>query len=480
VCAPNSWPNAAAVAGKVAFVDRGVCGFVVKAKNAQVNGAIGVIIGNNQGGTQIINMSGADPTVTIPSLSVTQNLGTAFKAQLASGNINATLARGGVGTDNSVRWLMGEDDTAPGLTGALRDMAAPNCYANPAKVTDPFYSCGTGDAGGVHNNSGVPNKAYALLVDGGTFNGQTVAGIGLTKAAHIYFRAMNVYQGPASNFADHADALEQSCSDLAGSNLADLATGAPSGQVITAADCAQLAKAIVAVELRTPPAQCNFQPLFGQNPPPLCEPGKKLKTRFDDGMESGNSSTARWGTSFTAGGANFTPTPWTVVGGLPKDHPGRAFFGPDPDLGTCAPGGDESGVTSVTTPQVVIPASASNARLAFDHSVGTEAGWDGGNIKISVNDGPWTLVPASAFLYNPYNATLFTAAQGNSNPLAGQPAFTGADAGDVLSAWGRSIVDLSAFAGPGDKIRLRFDVGRDACTGYVGWYIDDVNVYTCE
>ncbi len=92
----------------------------------------------------------------------------------------------GTGTDASTRWLLGEDDTAVGLTGALRDMFDPPCYFNPGKVTDAFYGCGTADAGGVHNNSGVPNHAYALIVDGGTYNGQTITGIGLTKAAHIY------------------------------------------------------------------------------------------------------------------------------------------------------------------------------------------------------------------------------------------------------------------------------------------------------
>ena len=66
----------------------------------------------------------------------------------------------------------------------------PTCYSNPGKVTDrPYYVCDAGDGGGVHTNSGVPNHAFALLVDGGTYNGQTVVPIGLTKAAHLYFRA---------------------------------------------------------------------------------------------------------------------------------------------------------------------------------------------------------------------------------------------------------------------------------------------------
>ena len=61
----------------------------------------------------------------------------------------------------------------------------------------------------MHTNSGIPNHAYALLVDGGTYNGQTIQAIGLTKAAHIYYRAMTVYQVPSSDFGDHADAIEQ-------------------------------------------------------------------------------------------------------------------------------------------------------------------------------------------------------------------------------------------------------------------------------
>ncbi len=58
----------------------------------------------------------------------------------------------------------------------------PNCFVNAGRVSDPRYYCGEEDNGGVHLNSGVPNHAFALMVDGGTFNGQAIAGIGLTKA----------------------------------------------------------------------------------------------------------------------------------------------------------------------------------------------------------------------------------------------------------------------------------------------------------
>ena len=72
----------------------------------------------------------------------------------------------------------------------------PRCFGNPGKVSDTFeYACSTADGGGVHPNSGVPNHAFALLVDGGSYNGQTITAIGLTKAAHIYFRAADVLPG---------------------------------------------------------------------------------------------------------------------------------------------------------------------------------------------------------------------------------------------------------------------------------------------
>ena len=83
----------------------------------------------------------------------------------------------------------------------------PTCAGNPGKVTDAEYVCGFDDGGGVHGNSGVPNHLYALAVDGGTYNGQTLNGLGLDKAAAIWFRAQSQYLIPSSDFPDMADAL---------------------------------------------------------------------------------------------------------------------------------------------------------------------------------------------------------------------------------------------------------------------------------
>ncbi len=466
--------NAAAIAGKIAFIDRGTCGFAVKALNAQNAGAIGVIIGNNQGGTAVSGMTGGSAANTIPTVMLSQNVGTSIKAQPA-GSVTATVARGGFGTDASVRWLMGEDVT-PG--GALRDMYTPTCYGNPGKVTDPQYACGTADQGGVHSNSGVPNHGYALLVDGGAYNGRNIAAIGLTKAAHIYWRAQSVYQGPASSFADHADALEQSCRDLTGVNLNDLKTGLPSGEVINGSDCAQVAAAMLAVEMRTPPSQCNFQPLLAKNPPALCASGNFGKIAGDT-FDGGRAGSLRWTVSYTGAAPEFTPRVWGPVKNLPNGRAGYAMFASDPDIGTCATGGNQTGLQRMESPEITIPATASTLRMSFDHWVATETGFDGGNVKISVNGGAYTLISAANFVYNPYNATMATAGGGNTSPLAGQAGFTGTDAGSVSGSWGRSIINLAPYAKPGDKIKLRFELGNDGCGGSFGWYVDDFQVYQC-
>lgn len=77
-CTAFSTADAAAVVGKVAIIDRGTCGFAVKAKNAQLAGAIGVVIANNAAGAAP-GLGGTDATITIPTISVSQADGTKLK-----------------------------------------------------------------------------------------------------------------------------------------------------------------------------------------------------------------------------------------------------------------------------------------------------------------------------------------------------------------------------------------------------------------
>ncbi len=61
--------NPAALAGKIALIDRGGCFFQTKVANAQAAGAIGAIIVNTAG-NGVRTLGGNDPTITIPSVMV--------------------------------------------------------------------------------------------------------------------------------------------------------------------------------------------------------------------------------------------------------------------------------------------------------------------------------------------------------------------------------------------------------------------------
>jgi hypothetical protein len=353
-------------------------------------------------------------------------------------------------------------------------------------VTDTEYHCDTSDGGGVHTNSGVPNHGFALLVDGGTYNGHTINAIGLVKAAHLYWRAQSVYQTPTTNFDDHADALQASCQDLIGVPLEGLSTtstpAGPSGSAISASDCAAVDEMIAAVELRVDPsAQCNFQPILQQNPPALCSGTKNPPVFYQENFESG---LADWTLTNQGVFSGWPGLDWTQATSLPGGRSGSAAFAADPNAGNCDGGaGDISGRMSLESPSIHIPNSNTFGPhfITFEHYVATEAGWDGGNLKISINGGPYEVVPASAYNFNAYNTTLQTAGAGNTNPLAGQPAFSGTDGGSLFGSWGQSQINLTSLGvSPGDDIRLRYDFGMDGCTGNDGWYVDDVMVSACN
>ena len=89
----TAFTNAAAIAGKIALIDRGTCSFFIKTQFAQAAGAVGVIIANNVSGSTPPAMSGTPTvTITIPTVSVNQADGNAMKTQLSSlVTVGATL-----------------------------------------------------------------------------------------------------------------------------------------------------------------------------------------------------------------------------------------------------------------------------------------------------------------------------------------------------------------------------------------------------
>ena len=79
--------NAAAVAGNIAVVYRGTCSFANKVQNAQIAGAIAVLVINNQAG--LTTMGGAPtnpvPAINIPAVMITQADGAIIRSALDEG-----------------------------------------------------------------------------------------------------------------------------------------------------------------------------------------------------------------------------------------------------------------------------------------------------------------------------------------------------------------------------------------------------------
>ncbi|MNI09797.1 Bacillolysin precursor [compost metagenome] len=114
-------------------------------------------------------------------------------------------------------WLIGDDVYTPRTAGdALRSLANPTLYNQPDRYSNRYT--GSSDNGGVHINSGINNKAFYLLAQGGTFNGVTVTGIGREQAVKIYYNALVNYLTSSSNFSATRAAVIQSAAELYGSS----------------------------------------------------------------------------------------------------------------------------------------------------------------------------------------------------------------------------------------------------------------------
>ncbi len=223
------------------------------------------------------------------------------------------------------RWLIGEHT----IFGVVRNMMSPNDFGHPGRVSDPwFFFDPSMDNNRVHSNSGVPNHAFALMVDGGMYNNRTITGIGLTKAALVQYRALTTYLTTSSDFLDDHQALIQSCSDLIGT----------SG--ITASDCAQVNEALLAVEMnRTIPGQMPAVP--------LCPAGGTPTYTLREGFETGAPG-------------------WTVTPASPARWGLQSFY---VDAGAFSARGLAPGVTSdhsYASPSFVVPAGG---RMMFRHTL---------------------------------------------------------------------------------------------------------------
>lgn len=377
------------------------------------------------------------------------------------------------------RWSIAEDATA--IDTILRDLWAPECKTDPSNRNSSNYGCPTPNGQDIHSNSLLVSRTFALLTDGDTTSVDTVRGIGMTKALHIFYHANANYITRVTDFRALAAMLRQSALDLQGTNLRELTllntVALLSNQFITDEDLTSLEAAIAATGLELP-ALCPNLTALAQDPPSGCEdaPINNLAVLLQTDWES---DLAGWEISETpVFPTTWDPKPWRIVSGLPDGRPGSAIFAPNAHVGNCQTDRD-NGTVDLTSPEVLLPGDQENFRLTFDHYYSIEEGTDGGRLSISRNEEDFIPIPSAAFIYNGYSGLLEPAVI-NDNPLAGEAAFTGADPNSLTGTWGTSVVDLTAAGAlPYDRIRLRWTLGHDGCDGWLGWYVDNITVAYC-
>ncbi len=104
---------------------------------------------------------------------------------------------------------------------ALRSLKDPIRYSNPDTYFGDYWLATSADHGGVHINSGVQNKWFYLLSEGGhdiNDNNETyfVEGIGIEKAAAIAYRNLTSYMFPTASYNHAHRGAIQAAIDLYG------------------------------------------------------------------------------------------------------------------------------------------------------------------------------------------------------------------------------------------------------------------------
>jgi bacillolysin len=250
-------------------------------------------------------------------------------------------AQHGTGPAASPDWRIGEDVVLD--RNGFRNMADPQEYGDPDHYSERYT--GPDDDGGVHINSGIPNQAFFLAVNGGRNAGcagsasghhhasdcdVTVPAIGLGAARDVFYTAMTSLP-EYSNFCDARNATVA----VAGEHHGALAT------------------AWAAVGVR---GDCDPTP----PPPPPCEGDAAATVPFESPHPYGNREHCTWTYDHGSGGFAFhfsrleTEPEWDLVRVLDGDGNVLATY-------------DGTARRPVTTP--CIPTPTGSVQLTSDESV---------------------------------------------------------------------------------------------------------------
>ncbi|GIF26819.1 hypothetical protein Ate02nite_95490 [Paractinoplanes tereljensis] len=364
-------------------------------------------------------------------------------------------------------WLFGEDQARYQPVRSLADPTRAlgrNGYRSPDRMHSPHYFVSAADidpgspddSGGVHYNSGVGNKAAWLIAAPGihVFNGQRVTGIGIPKAARIYYRVLQTLPS-AANYPDLADALTTSCAYLS----------AHQTEGITTTDCLQVERAVIATEMRLPP----LSPAAALVPPaPVCPTDTSATVLAADGFE--NPGTGPWTITgqWRNPPAQGTDPAYTDIEYHAYAREGkRALESYTPSDLLDKPPPRQSIATWKTT--LTVPA-ATTTYLRFQQarqmSVDEGKNLGAGYVEFRLDGGLWQDA-GKLFTDNGY-----TGALDKSTGYGARTGFTGSTHGYTASR-----LNLTPLAGHQVQIRFVSVIDKNYISA---WWLDDIRAYTCS
>ncbi|MGB0098885.1 MAG: M4 family metallopeptidase [Nocardioides sp.] len=352
--------------------------------------------------------------------------------------------------DSPTNWALGED--LPGLPNGIRNLQDPTLFGDPDATTSSLYEPPDmtpffyRDRDGVHTNSGVGNKTFYLASQGGTFNGQTITGIDasdptLDRSAKLWLLVEQSLSS-GSDYADLGVVLDQSCQAL-------LATP---GSGFSPTNCDNVHAATLATRLSQTPTR-NPQPADAAA---TCPTGtvKRVLLESETGVPTAKFVTAAGSTWSRDGVPGWGQVAYSNPAAWASSNPGSV------------------GSSSLVAANGIAVPAGQQTYLWFQHwrlldYVETNF-FDGGAVEIDHAGGrdgtadlPWV------------NGPMQTMDANEHSPIAGQKAFGGDSRGYVASR-----VDLSSYAA--QTIKPVFTLHSDRWLGQIGWFVDDITVYTCD
>ena len=306
--------------------------------------------------------------------------------------------------------------------------------------------------GGVHINSGVSNKAAYLMTDGGSFNGKTVIGLGITKTAKIYYEAQTHLFTSASDYQD-----------LYNDAAAGLHEPGRDQRHHDAADCQQVKNAVDADRDESAADGCARPPKRPCAPPGRCRPICSSMTLRH--LPAAAGPRRRYRVRGMVLPAESESLPGPGLGSDLCDQRRYNMWGDDTDTVSDSVIAHDSPACRYRAENRCTCASITptRSRRILDGTM-----YDGSVVEYTTDGSNWQDAGA-LFTENGYRGTISSS---YGNPLGGRQGFGN-------RSWGYLSSRLSLNSLAGQNVRFRFRIASDSGNGAMGWWIDDVRIYTC-